>query len=260
MENDGGIVIWPNKQNILGVNISATTYEEALVCVIKAAKARNSGCVSHIAVHGLIEGSKDLRFRSILEEFEIVAPDGQPVRLALRLLHGTNLPDRCYGPEFMLHVCRRAAVEGIGVFLYGSHPNVVESLRKHLIAQIPGLAIVGWEPSVFRPLTEVEDNALVSRINESKTGIVFVGLGCPLQETFAYAHRKKIKAVQICVGAAFDFLSQNKKMAPVWMQRNSLEWLFRLIQEPRRLWRRYLITNTIFLWRLFLQLSRVKKY
>lgn len=252
--------IWPRKYNLLGIGVSATTYNEAQDVVILEAKGRKSNCMSHLAVHGLIEGTRDMQFRTILNDFDIIAPDGQPVRLALNLLYNTSLPDRCGGPELMLLLCERAAAEGIGVYLYGSLRNVVNALRDNLINRYPGLNIVGWEPSVFRPLTELEDDALVQRINNSGAGIVFLGLGCPLQEKFAYEHRDKIKAVQICVGAAFDFHSGNKKMAPSWMQRYALEWFFRLLQEPRRLWKRYLVTNTIFLSNLFLQFSGLKKF
>jgi len=250
----------PSKQNIFGVDVSVTQYEEALEFVACAAKARRPACISHIAVHGLVVGSQDAEFRSILNEFDIIAPDGQPVRLALNILYKTRLPDRCCGPEFMTRVCDWAAAEGIGVYLYGSHLHIVKALRKKLRIKFPQLHIVGWEPSVFRPLTEAEDDALVRRINESGANIVFIGLGCPLQEKFAYAHRGRIKAVQICVGAAFDFHSGSKKMAPAWMQRLSLEWFFRLSQEPRRLWRRYLFTNTVFLSKIFLQLCGFKRY
>jgi exopolysaccharide biosynthesis WecB/TagA/CpsF family protein len=160
----------------------------------------------------------------------------------------------------MLYVCDQAAVNEIGVYLYGSYPNVVENLRDNLIARFPKLRIVGCEPSVFRQLTKREDEALVDRIDRSGAGIVFLGLGCPLQEIFAYAHRGRIPAVQICVGAAFDFHAGNKKMAPVWMQQYSLEWVFRLTQEPRRLWPRYIITNTMFLMYFFLQLTKLKRF
>jgi exopolysaccharide biosynthesis WecB/TagA/CpsF family protein len=251
--------MWPRKHDILGIDVSATTYDQAIDTVIHAAKAQRSACVSHLAVHGLVEGSRDTRLRSMLNEFDIVAPDGQPVRLALNLLYKTKLPDRCYGPEFMMRVCQSAATEKIGVYIYGSYKHVVDGLADHLISRFPELRILGSEPSVFRPLSKSEDDALVCRICESGAGIVFLGLGCPLQEKFAYEHKGKIKAIQICVGAAFDFHSGNKKMAPEWMQRHALEWFFRLSKEPRRLWRRYLVTNTIFLTKLFFQIIRTKK-
>lgn len=252
--------MWPRKYNLLGIGVSATTYNEARDIVILEAKRKKSACMSHLAVHGLTEGTRDMQYRAILNGFDIVAPDGQPVRLALNLLYNTSLPDSCRGSELMVQLCGRAATEGIGVYLYGSVRNVVDALRDNLINRYPGLNIVGCEPSVFRPLSEPEDDALVQRINNSGAGIVFLGLGCPLQEKFAYEHRDNIKAVQICVGAAFDFLSGNKKMAPSWMQRNALEWFFRLLQEPRRLWKRYLVTNTLFLSNLFLQFSGLKKF
>lgn len=252
--------IWPRKHNILGVDVSATTYDKALHIVIRAAKERRSVCVSHLAVHGLVQASQDTHLRSMLNDFEIIAPDGMPVKMALNLLYRAQLPDRVCGPDFMLHVCKRAAIEKIGIYLYGSHPHVVKALQDNLITRYPGLRIVGSEPSVFRPLKEEENDALVRRINESGAGIVFIGLGCPLQERFAYENRAKIKTVQICVGAAFDFHSGEKMRAPEWMRLNSLEWLYRLLQEPQRLFRRYFRTNTIFLSKFFLQLIRLKKF
>jgi exopolysaccharide biosynthesis WecB/TagA/CpsF family protein len=160
----------------------------------------------------------------------------------------------------MMRVCQHAEKEKIGVYLYGSYQHIVSNLQKNLITRFPKLNVVGWEPSVFRPLTRREDEDLVERINKSGPGIVFIGLGCPLQEKFAFEHKNKIKAVQICVGAAFDFHSGEKKLAPKWMQRCSLEWLFRLLREPKRLWKRYLVTNTNFLLFLFLQKTGIKKY
>lgn len=252
---DKARIIWPRKYDIFGVNVSATTYDDLLEAVIHAARVRRPVCISHLAVHGLVVGSQDPGMREILNEFEVVAPDGMPVRFALNVLYKTQLPDRVCGPEFMLRVCERAATDGIGVYLYGSHPHVVENLCSNLKRQFPSLQVLGCESPPFRPLTQEEDKAMVERINSSGARIVFLGLGCPLQEKFAYEHKGKIKAVQICVGAAFDFHSGTKKMAPKWMQRNGLEWLFRLLAEPRRLWRRYLVTNTIFLIKFFLQFT-----
>ena len=255
-----GSEMWPRKHNILGVGISATTYNELLEVLIDAAKARRAACVSHLAVHGLVTASGDRELWGILNDFECVAPDGMPVKIALNVLYKTQLPDRVYGPEFTLRVCERAAAEGIGVYLYGSYPNVVTALREKMLERYPQLRVVGCEPSIFRPLTEAEDKDLVYRINASGAGVIFLGLGCPLQEKFAHEHKDKIKAVEVCVGAAFDFHSGNKKMAPAWMQRHSLEWLFRLLQEPRRLGCRYFVTNTMFLSKFLLQYAGLRKY
>lgn len=260
MNELAGEISWPPRHNVIGVRVSATTYDGMLEPVLAAARDRVSACVSHLAVHGVVEGSRDPEFRAMLDAFDIVAPDGHPVRHALNWLYRAGLADRCYGPEFTLRVCERAAQEGIGVYLYGSRQHVVEAMRHNLLARFPGLRIVGCEPSLFRPLTDEEDAALVRRVAESGAAVMFIGLGCPLQEKFAYAHKGRIPAVMVCVGAAFDFHAGTKSMAPAWMQRHSLEWLYRLLQEPRRLWRRYFIYNSVFLWRFALQYCGIRKY
>lgn len=237
---------WPPKHTLFGVTVSATDYEQAARAVMAAALRREGGVVTHLAVHALVTAAIDPLYRAKVNTFELVAPDGMPVRWALNRLEGTNLPDRVYGPELMLQLCRSAADAGVGVYLYGSTPAVVRSLKDKLLDRFPSLRVVGCEASLFRPLTSEEDEALVRRVNDSGAGLLFLGLGCPLQESFAYEHRRAIKAVQACVGAAFDFHAGNKRMAPTWMQRGGLEWLFRLSQEPTRLWRRYLVTNTVF--------------
>ncbi len=250
----------PQKYDLFGIDVSSVQYDQELECIIHAAKLRQPFLVSHLAVHGLMEGCRDAELGTMLNQFDILAPDGQPVRHALNVLYKTGMRENCRGSELMLRLCRRAADEGIAICLYGSTQSVVEALRLNLIVRFPGLNIVWAEPSLFRPLTEQEDAALVERVNESGAGILFLGLGCPLQERFAFAHRDRFQAVQICVGAAFDFLSGNKKMAPVWMSRHCLEWAFRLGQEPRRLFARYLVKNTGFLWRFVLySLSYRKK-
>ena len=237
---------WPPKHSVFGVTVSETDYEDAARAVMDAALRREGGAVTHMAVHALVTAARDASYREKVNTFEVVAPDGQPVRWALNRIHGTTLADRVYGPELMLRLCGRAAETGVGVYLYGSTDGVVEALRAKLLDRFPALRVVGCEPSLFRPLDEEEDDALVARVNDSGAGLLFLGLGCPLQEAFAYEHRHAIGAVQLCVGAAFDFHAGNKRMAPGWMQRGGLEWLFRLIQEPRRLWRRYLVTNAMF--------------
>ncbi len=237
---------WPHKHDLFGVSVSVTNYDEAATCVIDAARRGEGGVVTHMAVHALVTAAKDAAYREKINTFDLVAPDGQPVRWALNHFARANLPDRVYGPELMLRLCARAAEVGIGVYLYGSTPQVVERLRDNLLAQFPPLRIAGCEPSAFRKLTAQETAEFVNRVNASGAGLLFLGLGCPLQETFAFEHRASINPVQLCVGAAFDFHAGNKPMAPAWMQRGGLEWLFRLGSEPGRLWRRYLFTNTTF--------------
>lgn len=238
---------WPLKHDVFGVGVSGTTYEELAGCVLEAAARRLPSIVDHMPVHGLVEAVQDPSLRRASDAFNVVAPDGQPVRWALNALHHLTLPDRVYGPEFMKRLCGRCAESGLGVYLYGGSSLAVTRLKARLEEASPGLRVVGYESPPFRPLSVEEDLATTTRINESRAGIVFLGLGCPKQEVFAYQHRKSIEAVQICVGAAFDFLSGEKPMAPKWMQDRGLEWLFRLWNEPRRLHRRYLRTNSVFL-------------
>jgi N-acetylglucosaminyldiphosphoundecaprenol N-acetyl-beta-D-mannosaminyltransferase len=247
-------IAWPQKYDLFGVQVSATDYEEACNVVLLAARQRMSAVVSLHPVHAVVPASGDPVLRQAVNTFEIVAPDGQPVRWALNLLHKTGLRDRVYGPELMLRLCRRAAEEGVPIYLYGGWPEVTRRLQANLVARFPGLKIAGAESPPSCPLGREEDAEMVQRINQSGAGIVFIGLGFPKQDRFAYQHHDRIQAVQVCVGAAFDFHAGAKKMAPRWMQRWGLEWLFRLGSEPRRLWRRYLFANTMFVLKLSRQL------
>jgi exopolysaccharide biosynthesis WecB/TagA/CpsF family protein len=241
---------------LFGVGVSATDYEASAALILEAAERHQPATVTHLPVHGIVTAALDSEYRTKINSFDIVAPDGQPVRWALNHIYHAGLTDRVYGPELMLRLCQGAALRKIGVYLYGSYPEVVAMLRTKLLDRCPELRIVGCESPPFRPLTPDEDAQVVQRINESRAGLVFLGLGCPRQDVFAYEHRRKIQAVQLCVGAAFDFHAGHKRMAPAWMQRASLEWLFRLTQEPRRLWKRYLFTNTVFSFLLARRLLR----
>ena len=237
---------WPKKYDVFGVGVSATTYEQAKDAIIAAAKQRISATVTHMSSHGLCMAGTDAKFREVINDFDIAAPDGQPVRWSLKWFHKQLLPDRCYGPELMIRLCRAAALEGISIYLYGSSDEVLEQLSTNLKKECPGLEIAGVESPPFRKLESHEIDAAIARINDSGAGLVFIGLGCPRQDMFARDHKHKIKAVQLCVGAAFDFHAGNKKMAPRWMQKRGLEWFYRLTQEPTRLWKRYLLIHTTF--------------
>lgn len=238
---------WPDKYDLFGVHVSVTTYDECVERIMQAAQRRQSALVTFMPVHGLVTAATDAGYRTAINDFDIVAPDGQPVRWALNQFHQAGLTDRVYGPQTTLLVCREAARRGVGVYLYGSTDEVLDQLTIKLTELCPGLKIVGHQSPPFRAMSQDELQQAVDRINASGAGIVMVGLGCPRQDFFAREHRDAIRAVQMCVGAAFDFHAGNKKMAPAWMQKKGLEWLFRLTQEPGRLWRRYLVTNSIFL-------------
>ncbi|MFC0201933.1 WecB/TagA/CpsF family glycosyltransferase [Paracoccus rhizosphaerae] len=227
--------------------ISVVDYDRTIECVIAAARQSQAYLVTALAVHGVVEARTKAEMGQAIEGFDIVTPDGQPVRMALNLIYCAGLTDRVYGPTLMLRICKAAAAQDISVFLYGSTREVVSALSRTLVAKIPELRVAGAEPSLFRPLQADESAALAQRVRDSGAGIVFIGLGCPRQELFAFDHRDIIGLPQVCVGAAFDFHAGHKRQAPRWMQDHALEWLFRLSQEPRRLFGRYAVTNSIFL-------------
>jgi exopolysaccharide biosynthesis WecB/TagA/CpsF family protein len=258
MTETATISSWPERHPLLRLRVSATTYDEAEDLLIAAARERRKALVAHLSVHGLVHANRDAEFAEAIEGFDIVAPDGQPVRWALNQLWGTGLTDRVYGPELMKRLCRRAAREGISIYLYGSSDAVIERLRETLLERFPRLVIAGSESPPFRDLTPEEQRESIARINESGAALVFIGLGCPKQELFAFRNRDRIEGVQLCVGAAFDFLSGQKKMAPRWMQKRGLEWLFRLGSEPRRLAGRYVPNNTLFLIHIGRELVRFR--
>ena len=243
----------PERRSVVGTPISVTDYADTVGCVIDAARRSEPYLVTALAVHGVVEARMKPEVRRAIEGFDIVTPDGQPVRKALNWLHGAGLGDRVYGPTLTLLLCGRAAEEGVPVYFYGSTPEVVAALAGTMRDRFPALRVAGAEPSAFRPLTPAESRELGARIRASGAGIVFIGLGCPRQEVFASQHREIIGLPMVCVGAAFDFHSGTKRQAPAWMQEYALEWLFRLSQEPRRLFRRYAVTNTIFVWALVRQ-------
>jgi len=235
------------KGNILGVEVSVIDYDAALEAIFDAAHSGKALKVTALAVHGVMTGALDHEHRWRLNRFDIVTPDGQPVRWALNLLHGTRLRERVYGPALMGRVCKRAAREGLSVFIFGSRPEVLETLRTELIKLAPGLVIAGARGSLFRPTTPAEKAEIENEIRASGASIVLVGLGCPRQEVWTHEYADAIGCPILAVGAAFDFHAGTLKQAPTVLQNLGLEWFYRLLREPRRLWRRYLLLNPAFL-------------
>ena len=216
--------------------------------------------VSALAVHGLMTGVLDNEHKYRLNQFDLLVPDGQPVRWALNLIHRAQLRDRVYGPNLMLALCSRAQEEGLGIFLYGSTNEIVAGLKENLANRFPVLGVAGMEPSKFRRLSAEEAALLANRVRSSGAAIVFVGLGCPRQEVWAYAFREALSMPIVAVGAAFPFLAGRVPQAPKWMQDRGLEWLFRLWAEPRRLWRRYLFLNPAYVLLVALQALGVFRF
>ncbi len=231
------------KRNILGILIDAVDYDSAVDTIFRAAREHHGAAVSALAVHGLVTGALDREQKFRLNHFDLLVPDGQPVRWVLNWRYRAGLPDRVYGPNLTLKVCSRAAKEGIPLYFYGGTPRILSGLRKSLQSKFPGIVIAGMEPSKFRKLTPEEKDQVAQRVRSSGASILFVGLGCPRQEVFAYEFRMSLSMPVLAVGAAFPFLAGMLPQAPAWMQDAGLEWLFRLTCEPRRLWRRYLFLN-----------------
>ncbi|MGH2542612.1 MAG: WecB/TagA/CpsF family glycosyltransferase [Ardenticatenaceae bacterium] len=248
------------KKNVLGVWIDAVDYAATVERVMAAARARQALAVSALAVHGVMTGVLDATQRYRLNQLDLVVPDGQPVRWALNLLHHTALTERVYGPALMTQLCERAAQEGLPIYLYGSRASVLTALAANLRAQLPGLTIAGARPSRFKRLSAAEKQELIAEIAQSGAALTFVGLGCPRQETWLYEYRAALSMPVIAVGAAFDFHAGALPQAPVYLQRAGLEWLFRLLHEPRRLWQRYLLLNPLYLALLLVQASRLKRF
>jgi N-acetylglucosaminyldiphosphoundecaprenol N-acetyl-beta-D-mannosaminyltransferase len=248
------------KRNILGVLIDAVDYEGAVDVIIRAAKEKRAAAVSALAVHGLMTGALDREQRFRLNQFELLVPDGQPVRWVLNALYGAGLPDRVKGANLTLRVCARAAEERLPVYFYGGTPEILAALQSSLGEQFPGLIVAGAEPSKFRRLSPSEKVDLADRIRNSHAALLFVGLGCPRQEIFAFEFRNLLAMPILAVGAAFPFLAGILPQAPVWMQNSGLEWFFRLLSEPRRLWRRYLLLNPAYIFLVLLQALHLSKF
>ncbi len=241
------------KFNILGVNVNAIDYQAATQRVVRAAMDQRGLSVTALAVHGVMSGVCDRQHQYRLNQFDLVCPDGQPVRWALNCLYGCQLIDRVYGPNLTIEICQSAAEAKLPIYLFGATDDMLIALRENLMERFPSLEIAGMRASRFRHLSTTERDALVQEIRESGAKICFVGLGCPRQEVFAYEMRDRLKMPVIAVGAAFAFHAGVLQQAPAWVQKYGLEWAFRLTREPRRLWKCYATTNPAFAVLLCLQ-------
>jgi N-acetylglucosaminyldiphosphoundecaprenol N-acetyl-beta-D-mannosaminyltransferase len=233
------------KRTVLNLPMDGTSYADATKSILGWASERESRYICVANVHMLMEAHDSPAFREIVNDADLVTPDGMPLVWMMRL-KGARHQQRVYGPTLMLHVLEAATRDGISVGFYGSTPPVLESLTRRVRAWYPELNVAYSFSPPFHAMTPEEDAALITHINDSGTRILFVGLGCPRQEVWMAKHCGKVKAVMLGVGAAFDFHAGAKPQAPVLIQKLGLEWLFRLSNEPRRLWRRYLFHNPRF--------------
>lgn len=240
---------------IFGTRIDALGWDDALETVLAWAARRESRYVCHVNVHALVTARRDDAFRATLNRADLVTPDGMPLAWLLRRRGFPGQP-RVSGPDFLWRFCAVAARHGLKVYLCGGRPATLQRLAPRLVEAFPGLAVVGAEALPFREPTVAEREQTAAHINASGAHAVFVGLGCPKQERWMAAQRGRVNAVMLGVGAALDFHAGTAARAPAWMQRHGLEWLHRLGADPRRLARRYLVTNSLFLFYLLQQAVR----
>jgi len=232
---------------ILGLRIDGSNYDDAVERILAMPEKDQFGYVCIATVHMVMEAHDDYSFQRIVNSANLVTSDGMPLVWGLRFQGLTNA-QRVYGPSLTPILCKRAAAMGWPVGFYGGTDEVVDQMKANLSAEIPSLNIAYAYSPPFHPLTPEEDEAAVRQIRASGVKILFVGLGCPKQERWMAEHADRVDAVQVGVGAAFDFLAGQKAQAPRWVQNAGLEWLFRLATEPRRLWKRYLYHNPRFIY------------
>jgi N-acetylglucosaminyldiphosphoundecaprenol N-acetyl-beta-D-mannosaminyltransferase len=231
---------------ILRMRVDATSYADATRRIVAWAAARRSCYVCVANVHMAMEVYDSPQFAAVVNQAALVTPDGMPLVWALRLF-GAKQATRVYGPTLMLHLCAAAVRDNLSIGLYGGTEQSLADFVMFLQDRFPGIQIACQIAPPFRPITESEAIADTAEINRSGAQILFVGIGCPKQENWMAAQSGQINAVMLGVGAAFDFHSGRVKQAPNWMQKVGLEWLFRLVQEPRRLWKRYVYNNPRFI-------------
>ncbi len=239
-----------SRVDVFGIQMSVTDYEDSIEQIIEAGREHRSFAMSALATHGLMEAVHDDDFRDVVNGLDLVTPDGQPVRWAMNILHEAGLDDRVYGPDLTWKVIGAAADAGVGVYLFGSTPETCEKFVAAILKEWPHAIISDVQPDRFREATPEEDAADIERINNSGAGVVLVGRGCPRQEKWVGAHKGQVNAAMMAVGAAFDYHAGLLKKPPAAMQKYGLEWLWRMGLEPKRLFKRYAVTNSQYMFEL----------
>jgi N-acetylglucosaminyldiphosphoundecaprenol N-acetyl-beta-D-mannosaminyltransferase len=248
------------RANVLGIGIDTMPMQTVVNTLFDAIVGRSGGYVCVTGVHGVMEAQRDASLKAILNRSMLTVPDGVPT-VWMGRWQGHRTMERVYGPALMLEICRRSAATGHTHFLYGGGPGVADELARRLIASFPGLHIVGTYAPPFRPLSAAEELDLSDRVAAVSPDFMWVGLSTPKQERFMAAHSGRFAStVMLGVGAAFDMHGGRTIGAPNWMQVSGLEWLFRLVQEPRRLFFRYARNNPAFIGRALLQIAGIRRH
>lgn len=239
-----------NELSILGVNIAITNMKEIVNYVVDNIKELSGKYICVSNVHTTIMSYDNPEYKKIQNSAAIRLPDGRPLSLVQKR-KGFKEAERVTGPDLMQTLFEGAKDNKLRYYFYGSTEETLSLLEEKLKEKYPSIKVVGMYSPPFRNLTEEEDNEIIKKINDAKPDIVWIGLGAPKQEKWMYDHKNKINGLMIGVGAGFDFLAGNIKRAPKWMQKCSLEWLYRLLQDPKRLFARYMKTNFKFMWLIF---------
>ena len=248
------------RTNILGVGISVINMDDALKLSDTLIHSQDRHYVCVTDVHTVIEAQSDADFRAILNKSSMTTPDGMPLVWVAKIQGHQNVR-RVYGPDFLLEMCRVSMQSGYRHFFFGGGPGIADRLSEELKEKFPGLNVVGTYTPPFRPLTSSEETELLQIVAQVKPDVFWVGLGSPKQERFMAKYCGKLDAkLMVGVGAAFDIHSGTVKEAPRWLKMAGLQWLHRLLQEPRRLWKRYLICIPSFMWKISLQLLGVRRF
>lgn len=233
--------------NIMGVNIAAINMEWLLDYLEKNISEIKGDYICVSNVHTTVTSFEDAAYCAIQNGGLMAIPDGGPLSTVGQKRGHKNM-ERTTGPSLMGEIFEISAKKGYRHYFYGSKEETLELLQKKLMEKYPEIQIAGMYSPPFRPLTEEEDKVIIERINETKPDFVWVGLGAPKQEKWMAAHQGKIDGLMLGVGAGFDYYAENIKRAPMWMQKHNLEWVYRLVQDPKRLFKRYWSTNTKFIW------------
>ncbi|MBV8125852.1 MAG: WecB/TagA/CpsF family glycosyltransferase [Burkholderiaceae bacterium] len=251
MSSPAAIDVPPHRDSMIetslfGIRLTAGTLRGAVHHIMDLARARRGGMVCVANVDMLTRAKRTPHLAQLMKSASLAVTDGMPLVWALRRLQGMEGIKRVDGPHLTRALCMQAQVDNAGVFLYGGSADELAGMQAQLNRQFPALRICGAISPPQLPSKPLPDPHTVAIINASGAQLVFVGLGCPKQEYWMQAQQGELSAVALGVGFAFALIAGSKKEAPRWMQRRGLEWLFRLVQEPRRLWKRYLLGNSLF--------------
>lgn len=244
-----------SKVQLIRTWVTTAPYRQFIQKIAEWAQQRRSAYVCFANVHMLMEANRDPSFNQVVNQADLVAPDGRPLSILMRWQYGLR-QDRVCGMDLLPDLLRTAVEQNLSVYFYGSTQETLDAVQARLLLEHPTLRIAGLESPPFRPLTAEEDQAAVDRINASEANLVFVSLGCPKQERWMADHQGRVQACMLGLGQAFLTYAGTEKRLPRWARDFALEWAYRLYLEPKRLWKRYLVGNTWFLYNAFLSIVR----